>query len=91
MDYKIIYEDDSELSDFEALYKGFRRDVVLLVGQKIIRFDFVRLCQDYEEEMQNDGFYIDEPNTIIVPEVTKTVIEHKISKLYQLGFFSECI
>lgn len=94
MDYKIIYEDDSELSDFEALNKGFRRDVVLLVGQKIIRLyivDFVRFCQDYEEEMQNDGFYIDEPNTIIVPEVTKTVIEHKISKLYQLGFFSECI
>lgn len=51
MDYKIIYEDDSELSDFEALNKGFRRDVVLLVGQKIIRLyivDFVRLCQDYE-------------------------------------------
>ena len=26
MDYKIIYEDDSELSDFEALNKSFRRD-----------------------------------------------------------------
>ena len=34
MDYKIIYEDDSELSDFEALNKGYRKDVILLVGQK---------------------------------------------------------
>ena len=94
MDYKIIYEDDSELSDFEALNKGYRKDVILLIGQKKIRLyiiDFVRLCQDYEEEMQNEGFYTDEPNTIIVPEVNKTVIEQKISRLYQSGFFSKCI
>ena len=34
MNLEIIYEEDTELAEFEALNKGYRRDVIVKLGEK---------------------------------------------------------
>ena len=39
----------------------------------------LRLQQDFEMEQRDSGYYMSEPNTLIVKEVTKAVME-KLNK-----------
>lgn len=34
---EIIYEDDTELAEYEALNKGYRGDIIVIIGEKNIR------------------------------------------------------
>lgn len=38
MNITILYENDTELSEYEAYNKGYRDDVVVLIGEKNIRY-----------------------------------------------------
>lgn len=88
-DVKIIYEDDTELAEYEALNKGYR-DVIVMIGEKkykVYVIAMVRLQQDVEMEQEYKGYYIDEPNTLIVKDTTKEEIEQKIMKMYKCKYF----
>lgn len=90
MGFQIIYEDDTELADYEALNKGYRKDVIVVIGEKKYKLyvtSMVRLQQDFELEQENYGYYMPEPNTVFVKDVTKTEIEAVIAKLYQEKYF----
>lgn len=90
MNFKIIYEDDTELAEYEALNRGFRGDVVVVIGNKkykIYIISMLRLQQDFEMEQKDSGYYMAEPNTLIVKEVTKSEIEYTIAEMYKCNFF----
>ena len=90
MEYKIIYEDDTELAEYEAINRGCRKDVIVIIGEKQYKMhiiSLIRLQQDYEIERKDFGFYLAEPNTLIVQDVTKKEIEAIIAKMYQCKYF----
>ncbi|MCR5254943.1 MAG: hypothetical protein K6D96_03355 [Acetatifactor sp.] len=90
MSYKIIYEDNTELADFEAINKGYRKDVIVVIDDKRYKLyitDIIRLHQDFDSEIEETGIYQNEPNTIIVREVGKDEIEKTIDGLIKDGFF----
>lgn len=90
MNIKIIYEEDTELAEYEALIKGYRADVAVVIGDKKYRvyiISMIRLQQDFEMEHKDSGYYMAEPNTLIVKEVTKKEIEYVISEMYNCKYF----
>lgn len=90
MNIKIIYEEDTELAEYEALNKGYRADVVVVIGNKkykVYIISMIRLQQDFEMEQQDSGYYMAEPNTLIVKEVTKKEIEHVVSEMHKCKYF----
>ena len=45
MSYKIIYEDNSEIAEYEAINKGYRTDVVVIIDNskyKLYITDMIR-------------------------------------------------
>ncbi|MGN0494673.1 MAG: hypothetical protein ACI4GW_00460 [Lachnospiraceae bacterium] len=90
MNIKIIYEEDTELAEYEALSKGYRADVTVVIGDKkykVYIISMLRLQQDFEIEHQDYGYYVDEPNTLIVKEVTKKEIEYVIYEMHKCKYF----
>ena len=90
MNYEILYMNDSEKNDYESYNKGYRNDVLVIIGEKKYKLyitDMVRLVQDYESEVEVYGYYYTEPNTIIVREVTKSAISYTIEQLVKCGYF----
>ena len=90
MSIKIIFENDTELAEFEAINKGYRNDVIVVIGEKKYRMYItspVRLQQDFESEQQECGFYMEEPNTLLIKEVSKEEIEKLITEMYQCNYF----
>ena len=89
---KIHYENDTELAEFEAFYKEYRRDVVVEKKEKRYRIHvttITRLAQDYALETKNGGFFLVEPNIVIVDEITKNRIEETVAYLDECNFFEE--
>ena len=92
MSYKIIYEDNSEIAEYEAINKGYRTDVVVIIDNskyKLYITDMIRLHQDFDSEIGDYGIYQNEPNTIIVKEVSKHEIDKTINYLIKEGFFDK--
>ena len=90
MNINIIYEDDTELAEFEAFNKGYRSDVIVIINNKkykVYIISMIRLLQDFEVEQQDSGYYMVEPNMIIVKEVTKKEIEYTITEMHKNNFF----
>lgn len=90
MSIEIIYEDDTELAEYEALVKGYRGDIIVKIGNKKYKVYVVamlRLQQDFEREQECSGYYLSEPNTILVEEASKEEIEAIITKMYKCKYF----
>ncbi len=89
---EIYFQYDSELSEFEAIQKGYRVDVFVKVGGIYFNlrvFDIIRLQQEFENEVDNEGYYAVEPNLILVKEVNKKEILCTIRNLYKHKYFDE--
>jgi len=87
---RIIYENDTELANFEAENRGYRNDVIVEIGSKKYRLYVIamkRLQQDFETEYVDSKYYLQEPNTIIVNSVTKEEIEFVISEINKGNYF----
>lgn len=92
MSLKILYENDTELAEYESLNKGYRKDVIVVIGEKRYKMYItspVRLQQDFETEQQDSGFYMAEPNTLLVNEVSKKEIEKIITEMYRCKYFEQ--
>lgn len=71
---EIIYNEDTEIAEYDAFIKGQRSDVAVVIGDKKYRVYIIsmhRLQQDFEMEHKDSEYYTAEPNTLIVKEVTK--------------------
>lgn len=90
MNLEIIYEDDTELAEFEALGKGYRGDIIVKIGDKkykVYVISMIRLQQDFEKELEDSGYYMSEPNTILVKDTSKKEIEDIIIQMYKCNYF----
>ena len=56
---------------------------------KLYITDMIRLHQDFDSEIEDYGIYQNEPNTIIVKEVSKHEIDKTINYLLKEGFFDK--
>lgn len=89
---KIYFQYDTELSAFEAIQKGYRVDVFVKIGGIYFNlrvFDIIRLQQEFESEVDSEGYYAVEPNLILVKEVNKKEILCTIRNLYKQKYFDE--
>jgi len=89
---KIYFQYDTELSEFEAIQKGYRVDVFVKVGGIYFNlkvFDIIRLQQEFKSEVDSEGYYAVEPNLILVKEVNKKEILCTIRNLYKQKYFEE--
>ncbi|MEK3685848.1 hypothetical protein [Paenibacillus sp. FSL R10-2736] len=87
---RVFYLEDTELAEFEAYNKGYRNDVYVKISNDLFNikvYDIVRLKQDFELESESSGYYLVEPNLIIVKEVTKEAIDFVVKKLYEQKYF----
>ncbi|WP_202906788.1 hypothetical protein [Abyssisolibacter fermentans] len=87
---KIIFLDSSELAENEALDKGYRNDVYVVINNQIFHiniYDIVRLKQDFDSEQKDYNYYAVEPNLILVKKVDKENIIYTIRKLNEEKYF----
>lgn len=90
MNLEIIYENDTELAEYEALDKGYRGDIIVKIENrkyKVYVISLSRLQQDFETELEDSGYYLSEPNTILVKETSKKEIEDIITQMYRCKYF----
>ncbi|MFC5404420.1 hypothetical protein [Cohnella soli] len=89
--FTVIFTDDTELAEYEAINKGYRNDVFVKIQEDYFNlrvYDIVRLKQDFESEVEEYGYYSAEPNLVLVTEVTKDNVLKIISQLYEDGYFN---
>jgi hypothetical protein len=86
---ELYSHENSELADFEALSRGYRQ-VYASKGNEVFLlhiYDIVRLKQDFETELESNGFFGIEPNIILVKEVTLNNIAYTLERLNRQSFF----
>lgn len=77
---------DPDLLEHEAIDKGYRRDVIVGVGQQyyyVAVYTIQRLAQDFETEQESYGYYTPDPNLIFVPEASRRQIVETIRTLHE--------
>jgi hypothetical protein len=82
--------DDSEYSEIEANQKGFRLDVYAKVDNKYYNiniYDIIRLNQEFEISIKNEGYYSIDPNLVLVNDVNKNSIIFTLTKLCSQNYF----
>lgn len=90
----IVYENEGERFDFEAMCKGYREDVYVYLGKKKYQlsvYTTTRLIQDFELEIQEYGFYQMPINLILVEEISKDIINNTIHELNKRNFFENLV
>ena len=88
----IFFSEDTELSEFEAANKCYRCDVYVKVDNKVYNVNIynpIRLQQDFEAELESNGYYYTDPNLILVKNCDKSEIIYTINKLNTCGYFNE--
>lgn len=88
--FTVIFTDNTELAEYEAVNKGYRNDVLVKIQEDYYNlrvYDVVRLKQDFDSEVEEYGYYSTEPNLVLVTEVTSENVIKIISRLYDDGYF----
>ena len=86
----IYFTADTELSEYEAINKGYRVDVYAVVGKEVFNlrvYTLVRLQQDFESECETYGYYSIEPNLVLVRDANKDEIINTIDELGKQNYF----
>jgi hypothetical protein len=84
--------DNSELKEYDSIDRGYRSDIYVSTNNEFYNlniYDIVRLQQDFEAEVQSNGFFGIEPNLIIVKNVDIATIKHTINRLYKQKYFDK--
>ncbi|MCL2200732.1 MAG: hypothetical protein FWB75_02110 [Oscillospiraceae bacterium] len=88
---EIFFAEDSEWSEFEAVNKGYRLDVYVKIHQNIYKvsvYSMARLQQDFETEVLDSGFYLPDPNLVLVKDSCTREIIETINWLDKQGYFA---
>jgi hypothetical protein len=92
MEYKIIYENDTELAALEAIERGYRSDVIVEIGgekYKVCIMSMIRLQQEFKAERECYGYYCADPNMLLVEDITKEEIEKIIKAAFKEKYFEK--
>lgn len=90
--FTIYFMYDTELSEYEAIQKGYRVDVFVKVDNQYFNlrvYDIIRLQQEFESEIDSRGYYAVEPNLVLVKEANKKEIVNTIRSLYKQKYFEK--
>lgn len=88
----IYFSDDSEAFEIEAVDRGWRNDVYVLIDNILFHlnvYTLVRLSQDFETESEYYGYYTVDSNMILVDSSDKETIISTILHLYSQKYFEE--
>ncbi|MBD5144218.1 MAG: hypothetical protein HDT22_11570 [Ruminococcus sp.] len=88
----IYFSLDDELSEFEAINKGYRNDVYAVIDKKIFQLNIytpIRLIQDFEIEIRYYGFYPVDNNLVLVTNTDKKTIISTVLNLYANHYFND--
>ena len=86
----IYYSMDTELTEYEAINKGYRVDVYAVIGEDVYNlrvYTLTRLQQDFEVECETYGFYSVEPNLVLVRDANRNEIINTVNELYRQKYF----
>ncbi len=86
--------DKSDYQEFTSKSAGYRGDVYVEINNKlyhILFYDIVRLNQDFNDQLKDQGYYITDPNLVILSEVTSENLISIIPILYREGYFSKVV
>lgn len=92
MKCSIRYKYNDKRADYEALWKGQRGDVLVLIDNKrynVYPVAINYLFNAYINQIKEFGYYQTEVNIIIVKEVTKREINKVIYELIKTDFFKK--
>lgn len=89
---KIFFSSDNELSEWEAVNKGYRCDVFVFYEGSLYCLNIytpVRLIQDFESEIKSYGFYSVDCNLVLASATDKKTIIFTILKLNAEKYFDK--
>lgn len=87
---QIHFGNNSELAESEAINKGYRLDVYVIISEytyNLSVYSLMQLQQDFESEYESYGYYYPDRNMILVKNTDKSEIINTIKKLFVNGFF----
>jgi len=87
---KIYFSAHTELTEYEAINKGYRIDVYVIIGEYVFNpkvYSMARLQQDFEAECEEYGYYSIEPNLVLVRGTSTEEIVYIINKLHSQNYF----
>lgn len=90
--FNVFFEDDSDLAEWEAKNRGWRNDVYVSINDELFHLNIytpIRLCQDFETEIKEYGYYAIDYNIVLVPSADKSTIILTIQGLIQQGYFQK--
>jgi hypothetical protein len=85
----IYFSADTEVTEYEAINKGYRVDVYVIKDEKVFRlrvYSLVRLQQDFRTEWETSGRYYLEPNLVLVRSTNIDEIINTVNGLYLQGY-----
>ena len=88
----IFFSADTEVTEYEAINKGYRIDVYVKIDENVYNlsvYTLVRLQQDFETEWETYGFYSPDPNIVLVRETKKNEIINTVNILFRQKFFEK--
>ncbi|GGI17965.1 hypothetical protein [Gottfriedia solisilvae] len=88
----IYFSDDSELAEYESVSKEYRNDIFVDVSGEVFNiraYTILRLQQDFETEIEDEGYFSVEPNLVLVSDTSRQSICQIIRKLYEQKYFNE--
>ena len=88
----IYFSEDSEASEFEAVSRGWRNDVYVLIEKALFHLHIYtpeRLVQDFKIELECYDYYQVESNLVLVVSADKETIISTILHLYADDYFKE--
>lgn len=86
----IYFSADTDLTEYEAINKGYRLDVYVKIDENIFNlrvYTLIRLQQDFETEWKTTKRYLAEPNLVLVRETAKEEIISTVNELYRQNYF----
>lgn len=88
----IYFSDDSEALEIEAVDRGWRNDVYVLIDNLLFHlnvYTIERLDKDFKIELEYYGYYTVDSNMILVISSDKNTIISTILHLYKQAYFKE--
>lgn len=88
----VYFSDDSEAFEIEAVDRGWRNDVYVLIDNILFHlnvYTLERLGQDFKTELEYCGYYTVDSNMILVASSDKETIISTILHLYTQKYFEE--
>lgn len=88
--FELYFSEHNELTEYEAINKGYRLDVYVKIGEEVFNlsvYTLVRLTQDFETEIAYRGIYSSDVNLVLVENTDYTSIINIIKECYQQNYF----